>query len=326
MKKVFLFEHICGGGMGEEAIPPALAAQGASMLETLVADCLAAGIEVLTTLDARGPARCAGATVTRIGSDRAVYARFDALAREADACLVIAPETDGVLAAWNERLASLGVPSMGCAPASIRLCGDKRMLSRHFDRYGVPSPNLIDHGGPDDADFPVVVKPVDGAGCEETFVCRDRGEMRRWDAMPRPNSLVQHCCHWPHGISVGVCVAMLGGGVAPLVCRRQRIGVHGDGPLQLRYEGGIAMSDRRLVRRAELLAARAVASVSGLWGIVGVDVMLDPDGADDAVIEINPRMTLSIVDIAPSVRRGCVADWLSACCNDARAPRRTAGA
>jgi predicted ATP-grasp superfamily ATP-dependent carboligase len=51
--------------------------------------------------------------------------------------------------------------------------------------------------------------------------------------------------------------------------------------------------------RAEHLARRAVETVPGLRGYVGVDLVLGPavDGSADRVIEINPRPTTSYVGL-----------------------------
>ena len=51
--------------------------------------------------------------------------------------------------------------------------------------------------------------------------------------------------------------------------------------------------------RAQYLGQRAAQAVEGLFGYVGVDLVLGScaDGKDDAVIEINPRVTTSYVGL-----------------------------
>ena len=279
------------------------------MLRAAVADCLTAGVEVFTTLDLRAPAQCEATGVTPIGSGTCLAAVFDQLAREADATLVIAPETGGVLTQWAQRLASLDARSLGCDVASIRLCGDKRRLAAHLQGEGIATPPLIEPRMPEIVDFPVVVKPVDGAGCEQTFVCRSWREWRAVRSTEDPDVIVQRCFHWPCGISVGVCLQVKSHDVVPLICRRQRIGAYGDGPLQLVYEGGETLENPPLVDRAVSLARRAVAAVPGLRGIVGVDVVLGPEASSDVVIEINPRMTLSYAAADPTLRQR----WIAGC-------------
>ena len=68
---------------------------------------------------------------------------------------------------------------------------------------------------------------------------------------------------------------------------------------RFRYLGGRLPLQEELAVRAKRIAVRAVKAVSGLFGYVGVDVVLGSaaDGSDDVVIEINPRLTTSYVGL-----------------------------
>jgi hypothetical protein len=59
-----------------------------------------------------------------------------------------------------------------------------------------------------------------------------------------------------------------------------------------------------LAERAEALAARAIAAMPPAVGFVGVDLVLGPapDGSEDYVIEINPRLTTSYVGLRAAAR------------------------
>jgi predicted ATP-grasp superfamily ATP-dependent carboligase len=68
---------------------------------------------------------------------------------------------------------------------------------------------------------------------------------------------------------------------------------------QFRYLGGSLPLPDHLNDRAQRLALRAVAPISGMAGYVGVDMVLG-DGADesqDVAIEINSRLTTSYVGL-----------------------------
>jgi hypothetical protein len=54
-----------------------------------------------------------------------------------------------------------------------------------------------------------------------------------------------------------------------------------------------------LAERATALAERAAAAMPAATGYIGVDLVLgrEPDGLEDAVIEINPRLTTSYVGL-----------------------------
>jgi predicted ATP-grasp superfamily ATP-dependent carboligase len=59
-----------------------------------------------------------------------------------------------------------------------------------------------------------------------------------------------------------------------------------------------------LAERAQALAERAVAATPPAVGYVGVDLILgrEPDGSEDAVIEINPRLTTSYVGLRAAAK------------------------
>ena len=69
------------------------------------------------------------------------------------------------------------------------------------------------------------------------------------------------------------------------------------------YRGGAVIREKELANRATALAAQALAAMPPALGYVGVDLVLgdDPDGADDVVIEINPRLTTSYVGLRRAV-------------------------
>lgn len=307
--KIFIFEHVCGGGMAGGQRPHEWVEQGASMLEAAVSTARAAGVDVVMTLDVRSAAVCSGVVPVVIESAAHLAHHFDRLSRSVDGVLVIAPETEGILAAWARRLDVLGAISLGSDVDAIRLCADKVALAAHFLRSDIPTPPVIDARPP--ARFPVIVKPRDGAGCQQTYVCRDAEE---WRSLGGGGSatIVQPFCHWPNGLSIGVSLLVQNHTVRPLICRAQRLEAVGDGPLQLIYHGGTAMDDSALCARAQRLAVQAVASVPGLHGILGVDVLLAAHPEQDMVIEINPRCTLSFAALPPTDRARMASAWLAA--------------
>src|SRR5439155_2816509 len=71
----------------------------------------------------------------------------------------------------------------------------------------------------------------------------------------------------------------------------------------LAYAGGILPLPPAVEERALRLAGRAIAAVPGLRGFVGVDLVLREagDGSEDAIIEVNPRVTTAYV----ALRRLC---------------------
>src|SRR5690606_21129495 len=98
--RVFVYEHVCGGGWSHEHVVASLAAEGGAMLRALCEDLARLPqVEVTTTLDARcGLALPAAVRV--IGVESAAQANEEMLHQAvlADVTFVIAPELENTLA------------------------------------------------------------------------------------------------------------------------------------------------------------------------------------------------------------------------------------
>lgn len=310
--RVHLFEHVCGGGMGANAIPATLAAQGGAMLAAIACDLGAAGIEAIVMLD-RGAAdtpvgdgtpsgrtlplrsalRAGGARVHFLEPDADVATCFDRHATGSDATLVIAPESGGLLEHWAGRLARDGIRSLGCGPAAIALCADKLHLAAHLSAADVPAVPAVPWAGEIPGTLPVVVKPRRGAGCEDTWLCPCPEALPRADMDPAAWIVQPYAAGAPASVSLIVD----DDAIRPLAAGAQIIAAEPREPRRLRYHGGrIPLADEP-ARRAVRLATRAVATLPDPRGFVGVDLVLG-DGPDaDRVIEINARLTMSYVGL-----------------------------
>jgi len=289
--KAFVFEQLSGGITSNQASqqPLHLLRQGGAMLRAAAADFLDLGAHVSTMLH---PASCVcrdALQVVPVDSEADVEPTFDRLACDADVVLVIAPESDGVLVSWLRRLADLGATALGCSPEAAQLCGDKLAAGHHLKAAGIPTPAVellrADMDGPDWTS-PVVVKPRYGVGCDDTFICRTPADLAALDIVGE--QIVQP---FAPGLAASCSLIVHGSKVAPLLTGEQF--VRGSG--KLTYRGGRIPLGSDLTARAQALASMAAASLPGLAGFVGVDMILGDRPDDDRIIEINPRLTLSYV-------------------------------
>src|SRR5581483_618758 len=168
--RLFLYEACCAGALGRT--PSSLRVEGWAMLCALVADFeRMPGIEVLTLLDGTCP-QPLGRASRRTHAATELCA-FEALARAADATLVIAPESNGVLADRSRRVLQAGGKLFGADPGAIDLTADKWALAHHWKRAGIPTPAVFPAA---DAHllpyalYPLVCKPRHGAGSQATFL------------------------------------------------------------------------------------------------------------------------------------------------------------
>ncbi|MEN0111980.1 MAG: ATP-grasp domain-containing protein, partial [Planctomycetota bacterium] len=185
--------------------------------------------------------------------------------------------------------------------AFVAVAADKQACAERLAAAGVPTPDAArleaDAALPADFPYPAVVKPIDGAGSQDTHVVNHAADRPPAYAWPRRLE------RFVPGVAASVGVLGDGGGrLWPLPACRQRLSSDG----RLAYLGGETPLAAGLARRAERLATDAVRAIGPLVGYAGVDLVLgdDPDGAADAVIEINPRLTTSCVGLRRVLSRG----------------------
>ncbi len=164
---LFVHEYVTGGGLSSRELPGELAAEGAAMLQAVLADSARwGGVRTLSTLDWRlADLDLPAEHIIRVAPGGHAPAFRAALAR-CDAALVIAPETAGLLAELNRWVLEAGACLIGSAPAAVQLAGDKWACYQRWQAAGVPTPLtcLADPGPARPAKlglgYPLVVKPV----------------------------------------------------------------------------------------------------------------------------------------------------------------------
>jgi predicted ATP-grasp superfamily ATP-dependent carboligase len=257
------------------------------------------GIEPLTLLDEHCEHEHSNAVCRRIRS-RDEEKAFRELASAADFTVIIAPEFDHILETRCRWALDFGGQLLGPSLAAVQLTGDKLALSRHFAENGIRSPES--QSFPTDEEiseiaYPVVWKPRFGAGSQATFLVQHQQELRSCVDRARSEgcegaALVQR--FFP-GMPASVAFFTGPRTWIPLRPAAQRLSNEG----RFRYLGGRAPLPDALAARAVQVAQRALQTIPGVRGYVGVDVILGAaeDGSGDAVIEVNPRLTTSYVGL-----------------------------
>lgn len=262
--KVFVYEHVTANGIGRDPASPwhSLYIEGNAMLAAVRDDFAAVpGVEVL------------------LGS----AGEFDVLATTANWSFVIAPESDGILAELYRRVQQLGGRWLGCSAPAIVLATDKIALFQHWQSLKLPTPETV-RFPKRPSRYPAVMKRRDGCGSDGTRLIRTE-----WD--------------WPAETDGWIAQPFIAGqpaSVAFLIGTNQTIAlpptfqsISDDG--QFQYRGGSLPIPADLEARAEALARRGIESLPGLFGFVGVDLILGD--AKEWLLEINPRLTTSYVGL-----------------------------
>lgn len=298
-----IYEHVTGGGLAGEPMPESWAVEGAAMRRALAAE-FAAGRpapRVIVALDPRLPIDDGPWETARVDS----IERLEALARGADCTLIIAPETSGLLEGLIRRLERGPSRLLNSSAASVAVAADKGAMGERLSRLNLPTPRtLVLEAGdrpPADWPYPTVVKPVDGAGSIETFRIEGPEDFARLPAGEGPRLLQEFIPGTPMSATF-----LVRAWTEPrlLAIGEQRMDF-ADG--RFSYVGGMIPSlfgdDKVLVR--------AVRSLPGLEGLVGVDFVYDQMRRTTAILEINPRPTTSIVGILGLTRPGRLAQvWM----------------
>jgi predicted ATP-grasp superfamily ATP-dependent carboligase len=179
------------------------------------------------------------------------------------------------------------------SPDFVRVAANKQRTCETLAAAGVPAPSgrLLesDEPLPSDTQYPAVLKPVNGAGSQDTYLVSSP-----YDAPPA-YAWARRLERYMPGMAASVAVLCGPAGRVVLAPCKQRISEDG----RLRYLGGELPLTAGLAERATALAERAIAAMPPATGYVGVDLVLgrEPDGSEDAVIEVNPRLTTSYVGL-----------------------------
>ncbi|HUF36735.1 MAG TPA: ATP-grasp domain-containing protein [Gemmatimonadales bacterium] len=284
--RVFAFEFFSGGGLAGHPLPATVAREGDLMLSALVRDLARLpGTTVVASRDPRLPPLPRCETVRPLpGEDPfQLYARG---LEGSDAGWPTAPEGAGVLERLTRDTEVAGKVLLGCRPEAVHLAASKHATARVLREHGVPAvPTFAWGETPPPLAGRWVVKPDDGAGCEDTEVFDDRAAALERLA-ETPGRLVAQ--PWIEGEPLSLSLLCAGGTARLLSCNRQRIAVRGGRVgLEAVVVNAVADGDGRFASLGERIAA----AVPGLWGYVGVDLVLAPEGP--VVLEINPRLTTS---------------------------------
>ena len=300
---------------GEES----MSQQGHAMLSAIAGDFLDAGIEVIALLDQRTEFFDHPKLIkVPVGSAAELKQNLIESAKKANHVMLIAPESDSCLLACIDWLGSMQhklispdaefVKIASCKQSTIR-----RLQSAEFDLFpnGVLVSNFLsgtkrfDHSGSQ-----AVLKPIDGAGSENVHLISD------WDNSHCDNSaaftdarrkLLEPLKHvWqdnPEGFRIEAFIPGTPVSVSILCGARDSqilaptIQVFDKEPFghYIRAETNVAPD---ISLRAIQLATKAVNALPKTRGYIGLDMVIsDQSSEHDVLIEVNPRLTMSYLQL-----------------------------
>jgi tyramine---L-glutamate ligase len=312
--KILIHEYITGGGWKEPELPEGLASEGFLMLSALLDDLMKWGkFTVCTTIDKRLTQKSIAADSITIIDPAEYEETLVSLAKECDFAIVIAPESDGILADINGLMKDNNAIPFGCDIGAIRVTGDKWECYKILAKAGVPVPetttvetgfirrrptamagqepvstNRLDISEiAKDIKFPLVIKPVDGVGCEGVNLVKDMNMLHTIledNTIYNDRALIQKYIDGEH---LSASIISTGKEFVILSLNRQHI-TEGT---PFTYSGGEIMAPPDRGDELHYIVTKINEVIPGLKGYFGVDLIKSNTGYK--VIEINPRLTTS---------------------------------
>jgi hypothetical protein len=252
---------------------PALAAEGEAMVRVL----------------AESFRRCGHEVIQPEKGDFA--AELERLAGTSDAALVIAP--DHLMAGFTQVLEE-HTHNLGCGSMVAAVCANKRLTGKILSRNGIDTPGEIMTGMK-------VIKPIHGCGSIGVRISEEApGEGEMGQELLQGDHLSVSLIG-PHVVGEA-CLYYDPGPPLALALNRQDVRIEGG---RFHYHGGETPADHP--RAGEILeVAKKTVMVLGCQGYVGVDLVC---GDRITVVDVNPRITTSLIGIA-AVMREEIADLL----------------
>lgn len=207
-----------------------------------------------------------------------------------NACLIIAPEEDFILYDITKYVEDKGIEIIGSSAKAVMKCSDKfEMYEALKDTVPIIETKKVFFDNIDDYNYfdnkKKVVKPADGVSCSGIRIVNSFEELKKAASLIETNLPYFIIQDFIDGTSASVSLISNGKEVIPISLNLQDIEFSDDG---INYNGGQVPLNHKLADEAKKSAKKAVESIKGLKGYVGVDVIL---GDDVHIVEINSRIT-----------------------------------
>jgi len=286
--RIFVYEHITGGGFAESPLPAALLCEALLMVRALAADLRDTGARVCVLCDRRVDLGLHGIDVQVVQDGVQAQTRFDALLSASDAAWLIAPETDGVLERVSQRALRAGVNLLSCHPDGVHVAASKLATAQVLQAAGVPAiATFRPDAAPAAHAIRWVAKPDDGCGCEDTRLVADLRAAAAWiGTCERPERFVVQ--PFVAGQVLSLSAIARGDRAWLLSVNRQSIDLRGD---RFHFAGVLVNAVTDETGQCQRLAQRIVQAIPGLHGYFGLDLVRTEGGP--IVLEVNPRLTTS---------------------------------
>ncbi len=293
--RLFICEFITGGGLRNQELPANLAKEGNMMLEALLVDLLALGItDIFTTRDNRLNALSLPVATVVIESD--AYSVWQSCMDDADAVLIIAPESDDILYRLTLMAEQSACFNLGCTSDAVKTASSKIQTATLLNENNIDSiaTDFLNNKVTSHDKNAWVIKPDDGVGADGCYFCEDNESLNKLiTSINIKNFIIQK---FQSGIPASLSMICYQGTAQLLSCNQQLFEFeNGRGVLKGIVVNGLLDHWQEF----NVLAHNIAQADTGLKGYIGVDLIITDSGP--VVVEINPRLTTSYVGLRKSL-------------------------
>ncbi|HIP84098.1 MAG TPA: ATP-grasp domain-containing protein [Methanothermococcus okinawensis] len=261
---IFLFEYALGSN---EDVDPHILLEGKLMFNRLLKDFLDNNFNVITLIGENHIKYYKPRDNLKIYSHRGseVTETFEEVLdrEEIDGALVIAPESDGILYTLTRSIEKRNILNLGSSSDGVKIGGNKYLTYKRIKDV-VKTPKTLPPRR-------YIVKEIEGCGGSNQFIIQEDHIIQEYiEGEPYSTSFI------------------VGKKLYPLSLNRQYY-------RERRYIGGEINVDHPLKEKMIEESMKALKEIEGLNGYVGVDILLE--GESIYILEVNPRITTSIVGI-----------------------------
>ncbi|PCJ32405.1 MAG: hypothetical protein COA90_03140 [Gammaproteobacteria bacterium] len=304
--KLFVYEHITSGALIDESLPDSLAHEGNQMLLAIIGDFTQlANLELTILRDVRLQSLSEFNHHCDIIKDTASFQdKYAQAVNQADFILLIAPETNNILSNLQRDLHDAKATVLGCKIQATALCSDKYHCYKTLISSSINTPETLmasDFSATSfDADNGYIVKPYDGAGCIDTQSITNKHNLLYWLANSEPdilNPLIIQAKKLGESLSLSLLYSEQD--VVVLAINQQHIKQQQG---EIHFTGSTVNADISNIfslSQAYTLAMEVHQAIAGLWGLVGIDIIVND--SEVSVIDINPRVTSSYIGLHQSI-------------------------
>lgn len=272
-KKILIFEYITGGGLSGESVPESLAREGKMIVEALLVN-----FAVLPNVE-----------VVLMKVEKNAEIEFQHQLKTVDAVWVIAPEFAGILERFCRYVEQANKMLLTSPSKAVALTANKLTTFQILNAAKIPTvPTEMFNSKFDyDQTREWIVKPIDGAGAENTFLLASKKD---WENLPQLEKTYLIQPHL-HGEKTSLSCIFKNGEARLLCVNLQVFEVKNQQYVLQTIDVNYKLDDGRY----QELASQIAQAFPDLFGYVGVDLIETEDAC--FVLEINPRLTTSFVEI-----------------------------